>query len=370
MSSQMKITLDCRMLGLSGIGNYIAGLLFNFARIDNEFNFDVIAPRHDSLPEPLPPTFRYVCGRSPIYGIREQWEIPRLARKADLLHCPHYNIPYFYGGAIVVTIQDLTHLLHPDFVPHRAAYHYARFMLGAAASRARKIITISQFSKNAICSELEVPEDKVRVIYRSLSPRYDHLQVSSDPARLAALGINSPYILFVGVLKPHKNVHGLIRAFSMIPPHKRDDYQLAIVGKKDRAYPSLLRLRKELALERQVIFTGQVSQNDLHLLYSGATVFVLPSLNEGFGVPALEAMAYGIPVVASNNSSLPEVVGNAGLLVDPDDGGAIANALERLLSDADLRQQLSRRGEERARLFSAREAALKHLELYREVLRA
>jgi glycosyltransferase involved in cell wall biosynthesis len=125
-----------------------------------------------------------------------------------------------------------------------------------------------------------------------------------------------------------------------------------------------------LHLERQVVFTGEVSDNDLHLLYSGATVFVLASLNEGFGVPALEAMAYGIPVVAANSSSLPEVVGNAGLLVDPQDGSAIANTLERLLSDPDFRQQFGRLGQERACLFSAREAAQKHLELYREVLRA
>ena len=370
LSTRTKITIDARMLGFSGIGRYIYDLLFNFARIENEFNFEIIAPRRELLPNPLPPTFRYVCGRSPIYGIGEQWEIARLARKTDLLHCPHYNIPLFYRGALVVTIQDLTHLLHRDFVPYRAAYVYARFMLGAAASHARQIITISEFSKHAICSQLKVPENKVRVIYRFLSERYRHLQKSSDPARLAALGINSPYILFVGLLKPHKNVYGLIRAFSMIPPQKRHSYQLVLAGRKDRAYPSLLQLTRELHLERQVVFTGEVSDNDLHLLYSGATVLVLASFNEGFGVPALEAMAYGIPVVAANSSSLPEVVGNAGLLVDPQDGSAIANALERLLSDPGLRQQLGRLGQERACLFSAREAAQKHLELYREVLRA
>jgi glycosyltransferase involved in cell wall biosynthesis len=131
-----------------------------------------------------------------------------------------------------------------------------------------------------------------------------------------------------------------------------------------------VQLTKDLHLESKVVLTGQVSDNDLQILYSGATVFALVSFNEGFGLPPLEAMAYGIPVVAANNSSLPEVVGNAGLLVDPQDGSAIANALERLLSDPGLRQQLSRLGQERACLFSAREAAQKHLELYREVLRS
>jgi alpha-1,3-rhamnosyl/mannosyltransferase len=364
------VAIDARMLGHSGHGAYIDDLVSNFGHIDSEFNFDIIATRRELLPDPLPPKFRYVSGRSGIYSLGEQWEVARLARRTSLLHCPHYNIPYFYRGPLVVTIHDLTHLLRPDFVPNRTAYLYARFMLAAAASHARQIITVSQFSKDAICRQLGVPESKVRVIYRVLSDRYLHLQKSSDPARLAALGINSPYVLYVGNTKTHKNVHGLIRAFSMISREKRSDHQLVIVGKKDRAHASLLRLTRELDLERQVVITGEGSDADLHLLYSGATVFVLPSFNEGFGLPALEAMAYGLPVVAANNSSLPEVVGDAGVLVDPFDTRSIANAIEQLITDRRQREELGKLGAERARLFSPRDFALQHLMVYREVLDA
>jgi len=187
---------------------------------------------------------------------------------------------------------------------------------------------------------------------------------------LRELQVNGPYILFVGLLKPHKNVHGLIRAFARLPVEKRSLYQLVIAGKKDKSYPDFERLTMQLGLERKVVFTGYVSDLDLDALYTGATVFVLPSFNEGFGLPALEAMARGIPVVVSDRSSLPEVVGDAGLLVDPYDIQSIANAIEQLTADESLRRELGRRGRDRAQLFSARLFAKKHLEVYREVLGA
>jgi len=363
-----KIAIDARMIEFSGIGTYLRNLLEELAGIESEFQFEVGCPRSELISR-LPATkFHWTRTKACIYGVKEQWEILRLARGADLLHCPHYNVPYFYGGRLVVTIHDLSHLMFPQFLPHRPAWLYARVMLGAAAKKARNIITDSEFSKQSIQERLGVPEQKIRVIHPGLSPWLIPGPNPVDLASLRRMGVTLPYALFVGLLKPHKNVGRLIGAFARLPAERRKGTQLVIAGKKDADYPALQRLARELAVDQQVIFTGHVSRDDLVALYAGAALFALPSLNEGFGLPALEAMAYGVPVVASNCSSLPEVVGEAGLLVDPRDEDAIAGALERLWADQALRRRLGEFGRERAGRFSARKAAQQHLAVYREVL--
>lgn len=363
------ISIDARMIRSTGIGTYLRNLLENIAAIGSEFRFEILCSERGLLPELPPEQFEFKQAQAPIYSLKEQWLIPRLAAGADLLHCPHYNVPYFHRGRLVVTIHDLTHLLHPDFRPNQFAYFYARFMLTAAAKRAAKVITNSQFTTCSVQETLHVPGERIRMIYPALSNGYGQTQPSPDPLRLRELRINQPYILFVGLLKPHKNVHGLIRAFGRISTEKRNQYQLVIAGKKGKLYPDLERLAAQLGLEKRVAFTDHVSESDLDALYAGATTFVLPSFNEGFGLPALEAMARGVPVIVSDRSSLPEVVGDAGLLVDPYDVQSIANAIEQVTADESLRQELARRGRDRARLFSVRRFAEIHLEVYREVLR-
>jgi glycosyltransferase involved in cell wall biosynthesis len=285
-----------------------------------------------------------------------------------LLHCPHYNISRFHRGKLVVTIHDLSHLLFPQFLPSRAAYFYARSMIGAAVRRATQIVTDSQFSKRLIQERFNVPDQKIRVIYPGLPEPLTCCQNSVDLAALRRMSVQAPYVLFVGLLKPHKNVGALIRAFGRLPTEIRNGTQLVIVGRKDTEYPRLQSLVRGLSLESRVIFAGHVTDPDLHALYSGASLLALVSLNEGFGLPALEAMAFGVPVVVSNTSSLPEVVGPAGILVDPCDDRSIANGIERVLSDHDLRRTLSQKCREQAQLFSARKSASDHLEVYRAAL--
>jgi glycosyltransferase involved in cell wall biosynthesis len=363
-----RIAIDARMLESTGIGTYLKSLLENIAVVDNEFQFDVIC-REPLLLNGLPAEkFRFVPGKAKIYSAIEHWEISRLARGADLLHCPHYNVPFFYRGRLVVTIHDLTHLLYPASLPNRAAWLYARFALATAARRSKTIITDSHFSKESIQERLHVPAHKIRVIYLGLLDGSGTSSVSPDPCRLREMGIEGAYVLFVGLLKPHKNVQGLISAYARLSQEVRNRYQLVIVGKKDRSYPDLERLTREMSLEQRVIFTGYVSDGDLEALYACAGLFVLPSFNEGFGLPVLEAMAHGVPAIASNRASLPEVVGTAGVLVDPTDHEALAKAMEQVLSDKVLRRTLIDSGRERVKLFSARESALQHLEVYREVI--
>ena len=365
-----RVVIDARMLESTGIGTYLKRLLRNIAVIDNEFQFEVICRDPTSLNGLSSEKFGLVPGKAKIYSAREHWEISRLARGADLLHCPHYNIPYFYRGRLVVTIHDLTHLVHRDYLPNRAAYMYARLVLATAASRSKIIITDSQFSKKSIQERLHVPADKIRVIYLGLPDGSATSSLSPDLRRLGEMGIRGPYVLFVGLLKPHKNVQGLIHAYARLSQVVRNRYQLVIVGNKDRSYPGLERLGREMSLAGSLVFTGFVSDIDLESLYCGASLFVLPSLNEGFGLPALEAMAHGVPVIASDRASLPEVVGTAGILVDPTDPQALANIMERVLSDEALRLELIESGRERVKLFSARESALQHLEVYREAIRS
>ncbi len=361
------VTIDARTLGATGLGTHVAQLLESFAANDREFRFRILCADPDSLREVYPRGFEFIRTTATIYGAREHWEIARLAKRSDLLHCPHYNVPYLYRGRLVVTIHDVTHLVDRAFTPSRAAYAYARFMLKTAAQRARRIITVSEFSKKSICDYLGVREDKIRVIHNVLPERFREALLAG-PVRPSKHGINRPYILYVGLLKPHKNVDGLIRAFSLLPDGLRERHQLVVAGKLDRSYPALRRLVENLRLCEQVLFTGHLGEEDLHALYAGARVFVLPSLNEGFGLPALEAMAYGIPVVASNTSSLPEVVGEAGILVNPRNTQEIASAMARFLTDECARSQSAELGRQRAQLFSARDFAARHLEVYREAL--
>jgi len=367
-SEKNRVTLDARMLGFTGIGSYVGGLLRGVASVASEFGFTVICSTPHAPLDWLSTRFRLVESRAPIYSLREQWQIPRLLDGTGLLHCPHYNVPYFYRGRLVVTIHDLTHLVHREFLPNLLAYQYACSMLRLAVQRAARIITVSQFSKDSIQERFRVPDEKIRVIYNGLTEQRPDVAGEADRERLRALRILGPYVLFVGLLKAHKNVQALLQAFALVSPETRKRFQLVIAGKKDNFYPSLCRLVRELSLEERLVFTGHVSDDDLEALYARATVFVLPSFNEGFGFPALEAMAHGVPVIVSDASSLPEVVGNAGILINPHDAQSIASAIERVVSDGELRQRLAVLGRERAQLFSAKESALQHLEVYREVL--
>ena len=400
------VALDARMLGATGIGTYLKDLLAGLASTDHEFRFNVLTTETQRLkdtsqfeishsrfkagnselkigkaadpepgsaqirgikPPPDPERFKFIPATAPIYSLKEQWEVGRLAREGDLLHCPHYNIPYFYKGRMVVTIHDLTHLAHRDFVPNQLAHYYARVMLTAAAHHARQVITVSQFSKKCICQALNVPEEKVHVISYGIPARMQP-NGSVDTSLIEKFKIAKAYVLFVGLLKPHKNVQALLRAFALLPEAFRTSHQLIITGRLDTCYPTLFQLARELSLGDRVVFTGHVTDGELRALYAGAKAFVLPSLNEGYGLPVLEAMAFGVPVIVSNISSLPEVAGDAGILVDPRDDRSISKALERLLADEQLRKSLGERGQQRARSFSAREFALKHLEVYRAAL--
>jgi len=363
------IAIDARMFEHSGIGTYLRNLLAHLATLENEYVFEVICRRREVLGGFAPARFRFVPAKSPIYSLSEQWEIARLARHAQLLHCPHYNAPLLYRGKLVVTIHDLIHLTDPGVRRTLAARFYARPMFHLVARRADCIIANSEFTKQQIVEHLAVSPSKVSVAYLGVNERFrphDHHEAFLRAASL--LGVSRPYILFVGNLKPHKNLKTLLQAFAQIGAHSDFDLELVILGDDRKWKPGLVGESTRLGLGERVIFARHVPYRDLPCVYAAAEILAMPSLIEGFGLPVLEAMACGTPVVCSRAASLPEVAGDAAEYCEPASVDDLAMALERVLRSSQLQVTLRSKGLERAKLFSWEEFARRHCEVYQEAL--
>ena len=328
-------------------------------------------PDDEDLLRNLGPRFEPLVERAGHYSIREQLTVPlALARaRVDLFHAPHYVVSPLTTVPYVVTIHDCIHLRFPQYLPNRTARIYARTIMTLAARRARRVLAVSQASKEDILHFLGVPESKVEVIYNAIDERIAAPPSQEEITRVCQrFQLTSPYVLYAGNIKPHKNVDRLIEAYSILRRRGFEQLKLVIIGDEISKYPNLRRLVHRFQLHQHVRFFGFVPEATLAVLYRMAAMFVFPSLSEGFGLPPLEAMAAGTPVVTSNLSSLPEVVGDAALLVDPMDAGAIAHAMAQLLEDDDLRSSLIQRGYERARSFSWARSAKRVREVYGEVL--
>jgi glycosyltransferase involved in cell wall biosynthesis len=370
----MRIGIDARKLHDYGIGTYVRNLVGQLARQDGSSTYVVICRRADApFIRSLGSRFEPLVERAGNYSVLEQFSVPFGLRRArvDLFHAPHYVVSPFISCPTVVTIHDCIHLRFPQYLPNRAASFYARTMMTMAARRAKRILTVSQASKEDILRYLKVPASKIEVIYNALDERLATAPTPDEITRVRErLQLTSPFILYAGNIKPHKNVDRLIEAFSILRRRRGDDVKLLIIGDEISKYPNLRRLVHRFQLHQYVRFHGFVSDETLAVLYRLATAFVFPSLYEGFGLPPLEAMAAGTPVITSNVSSLPEVVGDAALLIDPMNAGAIADAMARVLTDATLRADLVRRGCERVKSFSWERSVRRTREVYAEVLQA
>jgi glycosyltransferase involved in cell wall biosynthesis len=289
-------------------------------------------------------------------------------QNVSLLHEPHYVLPSLVPCRAVVTIHDCIHLMFPQYLPNRFAHGYARATLWAAARRAERIFTVSETSKADILRYCDVPAERVIVVYNAIDERFAAAPDMEAIERVRErYQLNGPFALYVGNIKPHKNLERLIDAFDLVRRGGYERLELLIIGDQISKYPRLRRAVDKHKLHKHVRFLGFVADDTLAALYRLATVFVFPSLYEGFGLPPLEAMASGTPVVTSNRSSLPEVVGDAAVLVDPYSAASIAEGIQKVLSDADLRRTLSARGLARAREFSWESSVRRIHEVYMEV---
>jgi len=367
----VRIGIDARKLHDFGIGTYIRNLLRQLARMDCQTEFVILCrPEDRETVAALGDNFRAVVQTAPNYSISEQLRIPlALAREGvTLFHAPHYVLPPLVRCKSVVTIHDCIHLMFPQYLPNRLAYSYARTSIRLAARRATRILTVSESSKRDILRFVDTEPDKIDVIYNAYDDRFAIDPREEDVVRVRErFQLESEFVLYAGNVKPHKNLERLIEAFQLVRKRGLDHLKLVMIGDEISKYTALRRAVHQHQLHKYVRFLGYLPEVTLAVMYRLAGVFVFPSLYEGFGLPPLEAMASGTPVVTSNVSSLPEVAGDAAVLVDPYDPRSIADGIYRVLSDERLRRDLRRKGVARAGMFSWEQSVRRVRAIYGEV---
>lgn len=368
----------------TGTGRYVSNLLAALGRVDGINDYLVFSPR-DLLDRPATPdTFHWDTvplgrlERTPEKVRKTVWELfvfPDAARQhgARLMHVPYFAPPArTYGIPTIVTVHDVINLRLPEYRATPAAQGYSQIVTRRARA-AQAIITVSEHAKADIVELLGVPESCVRVIREAAAPRYRPV---TDPRRLAevrrAYGLGDEFVLNVGGMDARKNVKALVGAFAAVyHEYRNKDLQLFIAGDPDKLgssplFPDWRPLAAMFGVADQIV-CQPVEEEDLPAMYSATSCFAFTSLYEGFGLTPLEAMACGAPVVCSDRTSLPEVVGRAGILVDPEDADALGAAMLRVLSSPEERADLGKRGVARSRLFTWEQVAAETSTLYAEV---
>lgn len=366
----MRIGIDARMLDNTGIGTYLRNILIHLAPIDrrNEYilfineNNSRIIDQSNFLFVPFP---KYI----PVYSLQEQYWLPKIIRewRPDIFHCPNFNVPLLQTVPCLVTIHDLIYYLFPDQCPSILAHYYARCMLWYATHTARLVMTDSENSKQDLAKHFRIAAEKIHVILLAADNQgYPPASGQLSERLREKYGILRPYIFYSGKHHPYKNIVTLLRAYST---HSEvyQKFQLVIAGKYDSRRHDLYSTAKALHCGHSIVFTDLVPEEELFELYRYARLFVFPSLYEGFGLPPLEAMSCGVPVITSNAASLPEVVGDAAIQVEPLDVQALADAMRAVLTDQNLWKDLRQKGLRRSQLFSWETAAKQLLRIYEAV---
>lgn len=356
-----------------GVRTYLTNLIESMLKLESELTYFIYAKNPKELSywrnHDAEVTLKKLPSASGRFNLLLGFPLCAIRDKLSLFHS-QYVLPPFIPCKKLLTIHDILYESHPEFFPE---YHrrLLKFFIPFSARKADRIISVSEFTKQEIMKYYGVPEEKITVIYEGASDRFAPIKDKDLIfSVLERYGIKKKYILFVGRIEPRKNIIGLLKAFDYVKKRGKKDFCLVIVGKQDKIFQEkeLFDRIKELQLDADVIFTGGVSEDDLPVLYNGAEVMVYPAFAEGFGLPVLEAMACGTPVITSNTTSLPEVTGDAAILINPNSYEEIGESLEKLLSNQLLRKELSEKGLKRAKKFSWAEAAKKTIEVYKEVL--
>jgi glycosyltransferase involved in cell wall biosynthesis len=365
--SRAVLLLDARWLK-SGIGRYTLGLLRHLRNSLAEADLWCIT---NSAHAAIVGQFcdRIIPCDTGIYSFKEQLALPQFAREACLYHAPHYNLPLLRRGRTAVTIHDLNHLLDPQYRNSWKSWLYARPMLFAAAHRADHIFTVSQYSKATIVEHLRIRPEKITVTGCSVAPIFRPHTAEEIHSRLRGyLEDVSSYLLFVGDFRPNKNLPTLLRAFSLLQRRATECPLLVLAGGDEAGWKSLRPLIEKLGLHQHVRWLPSTPDDVLAALYAGARMTILPSLQEGFGLPVIESMSCGTPVICANAASLPEVAGGAALLFDPYSAEDLLEKICQLMGSCELWTELSLAGCQRAAVFTGERQAQRHAEVYRTLL--
>lgn len=353
------IGFDIRMVRYTGIGRYIRGLL-NGLLAEKDHDIVLFESREDAVHL----NARSIELNASVYGISEQLLFPFQSKFCDCLHVPHYNAPLAWPKKLIVTIHDLIHLHYPNHLSSIAAKLYAYSMLPLITKKADAIIAVSEYTKKDLIETLKVPAHKIHTIHHGIDS--DFISSERDQSEPT---VSTSYFLFVGLLKAHKNIGILLNAFQYLKKKIKDiDFRLQLVGTPDLKQPIVCSWLKIINENPAISLVSNVSEIELKKMYRHALAFVFPSLLEGFGFPLLEAMASGVPVIASKTSSIPEVIGDAGLYFDPNSEFELITAMEKILTGQSLRQTLIKKGADRVRQFTWSNCVEKTKKVYESVL--
>jgi glycosyltransferase involved in cell wall biosynthesis len=354
----------------AGIGRYTRGIVGALAELDHTNRYTLVVPRDVALPPPLADNM--TVRRLPLaeWPLTVAWHRLRLplyvnlfTGALDIFHSPDFVLPPVQRARTIVTVHDLSFLRYPEYAA-RGLVAYLSAVVPRSLRRADLILADSEWTRQDVVNLLGIAAEKITVVPAGVGPEY---RVISDLPLLEAVRqryrLPARFVLHVGTLEPRKNLVRLIEAFRALADVEPET-RLVLVGGKGWLYEDIFAGVERLGLGDRVVFPGYVAEADLPAVYNLAAVLAYPSLYEGFGIPPLEAMACGVPVVCSSSSSLPEVVGDAAMMVQPTETDALAGALQRALMDDTLRAQLRQRGLARARHFTWQAAARKLLAAY------
>lgn len=373
----MYVGIDSRhILGQKdGVGYYTYHLIENLIKLNTDDKFLLLLPQRFPYKDWLNRSFQESLIKFPRSNklFRFFWSQALLPleskiRRIDLLHTLADISPFAFGGKKLLTVQDISFLILPQTIP-RSQYFYSLRFLPYAARKADRIITPSQCTKQDLLERLSLPEEKIRVIHHAVDSLFRPLEKKTSLKKIKEkYGIERRFLFCLSSLVRRKNLERLIRAHHHLREQGKIDHILIISGRKGWGFfKEIFKVVDELKAKKEVIFTGYLTEEDRILFYNGADLFIYPTLYEGFGLPILEAMGCGTPVITSNTSALPEIAGDAALFIDPYRVDDIASRIQQLLEDTGLYDELRNKGLERVKAFSWEKTARQTLEVYQEI---
>jgi glycosyltransferase involved in cell wall biosynthesis len=375
----MRVAIDIRKVNEFGVGTYIWNLVRNLAALDAKNDYLLLGSnRNFHELGPLPPNFKHLYQPDGDTFWQNHCAIPMCLRKnhLDVVHVPHHEAPVMVPSRLVVTVHDCVHLLFPPDDASKFQNYRTYLKTKKVVKSARHIVAVSESTKDDLINIFKLPQSKISVVYNALDERSAHDHTPEERRQvLERYQLKDPFVLFSGKIRPHKNVHRLIEAFAVLKMELSDDerYQnlkLIIIGDELSKHQYLRLTVVRSGVQDHVRFFGFVPHPILRVFYQSAVLFAFPSLYEGFGLPPLEAMANRTPVIASNTSSMPEVLEDAAVLVNPENVFDIARGMKAILTDDALRQRLIQKGVEQVAKYSWRLAAEQVIDTYQRLCAA